>query len=66
MFVYSSHNDQKYCKTRKVHSNDLKNGCTSNLRVDWARFIGKTYAQVFKTNKLAKNYLKGHSQNQTN
>ena len=44
----------------------MKNGCSSNWRADWARLAGKTYAQVLKTNKLAKNDLGGHSQSEPN
>ena len=57
MSVNSSDNVQKYCNTRIIHSNDLTNGCSSNWRADWARFVGKTYAQVLKINILAK-YVK--------
>ena len=52
---------QKSCKENVVYSKNLKNGCSSNWKADWARFTGKTYAQVVK----AKNDLEGRMQIQS-
>ena len=35
-------------KTRTVYSNNSNNGCSHNWKADWARILGKTYAQVVK------------------
>ena len=44
-----------------MYARDLKNGSSSNWRADWARFAGKTYAQVVK----AKNGPAGQNQAQS-
>ena len=44
-------------KTRVVYSKNLQNGCSYNWRADWAKFVGKTYAQVVQ----AKNDLQGQT-----
>ena len=50
--VHSSVNShetvKKLGKTRVVYSKELRNGCSYNWRADWAKLIGKTYAQVVK------------------
>ena len=61
MFAHNCHNVQKFCH-RIVQSKNLKNRCSSNWRADWARFVGKTYAQVVKV----KIDLEGQSKSQSN
>ena len=48
MFACNFNNVEKFCNTRIVHSKNFKNGCSANWRADWAKFVGKTYAQVVK------------------
>ena len=62
MVACNFHSVQKSCNTRIVYSKDLKNGCSSNWRADWAKFVGKTYAQVVKV----KSDPRGQNQSQLN
>ena len=62
MSVNNCHNVQNNFNTKIVHSKDLKKGCSSNWGADWARFVGKMYAQIVKV----KNDPKGQSQSKSN
>ena len=49
--VHECHLSNKmYYATRTVYSNNLCNGTSSNWKADWARFTGKSYAQVVGSN----------------
>ena len=58
--VNNGHNSQKYCKSRIVSSNVSSNGYSLNWRADWARLVGKTYAQVLNTTRSVKDDLRVH------
>ena len=39
-----------YTKTRVICNPDVHNGCSSNWRADWLKFLGRTYAEVVVSN----------------
>ena len=39
-----------YTSTRFVYNTNTHNGCSSNWKADWSKFLGRTYAQVVSSN----------------
>ena len=39
-----------YTNTRLICNTNVHNGCSSNWRADWSKFVGRTYAEVVSSN----------------
>ena len=39
-----------YTDTRLICNTNVHNGCSSNWRADWSKFVGRTYAEVVSSN----------------
>ena len=46
-----------YTKTRVIFNPDVHNGCSSNWRADWSKFLGRTYAEVVGSNPSSSVYI---------
>ena len=55
-----------YCASRVVCNNSSLNGTSSNWKADWAKFIGKSYAQVVGSNLATAKVKAQHISDNTN
>ena len=53
-FILNDARNVSYINTRLICNNNVHNGCSSNWRADWSKFVGRTYAEVVSSNPSSK------------